>query len=133
MVEQNVDGWRQQEANGSINIPGRHFKSNKPHIMSAYLVGILKRHLEWLLRKAHAQVRDQMSMRSHRQRSVCRERPAPCIVMDLTGRYEPTVRLFSGPILWAPTMFTGLYSMTSGVKAAPTYVYLDMSHSAPQS
>lgn len=69
MVAQSVDGWRQQETNGSVNISGRQFKPNKPHIMSAGRVGILKRQPESLRRKAHAQVRDQMSMRSHRQRS----------------------------------------------------------------
>lgn len=69
MDAQNLVGWRQQEANGSVNISGRQFKPDKPHIMSAGLVGILKRQPGSLLRRAHAQVRDEMGMRSHRQRS----------------------------------------------------------------
>lgn len=120
---------KQHLPNASVNHPGMQAESNQPCIVSVGPVGIVKRQSFCWLRNAHALLRIQTSKPSYHQTS-CRQEGA-CALSRSTRWADLTqpLRLFSGPILWAPSLHTVLYLDISGGKATPAYIYLDLLYS----
>lgn len=108
------------EANGSANIFWG--SGSKPASVTWCRLALSKSWVESSLRHAQTQVRDQMSMRSHRQRSHRLKGVRALLQMDSTGRYEPTIRSFLGRFYGHHVYYTVLDDFRW--KVAPTRVYL---------